>query len=321
MLESIKIKLYTILSIGILSIVGCTGDSTGKMNMESAIHIRTFAYENESLYIYYSKGYKNADLIKMAVLPDYSNKWINKDIDKEILDTSTVTYTNDTVTVKENDTIVWEDNLANISKIEEALGFILTDYLIKYTPFRVGKNFSWDRKTHIVSVAVDKEECSEDFCFNTIYYLSAIKQDNEWNINLIYKNNNIQNKLRASDMHHVKNNIFDRSFNKKEFINIRRISTSKNESFCFSEYNRIKEQKEGYCLVDTNSTIVKYENKSIVEIENNVRIELAFYHNDNYHVFYNLNSRHKDRGKYLLYEMYTKENPTIPVNQQKIYWE
>ena len=78
MSEFIKKWLYvTILSIGILGIVGCTGESSGKEHIRESIKIDAFANDDNRLYIYYSKG-SPGDKHKMAILESNSTKWVYK---------------------------------------------------------------------------------------------------------------------------------------------------------------------------------------------------------------------------------------------------
>jgi len=252
------------------------------------------------------------DTIKKFALLD--GVWIATNASKPV-NREKIIYdsTNHTVSVKDsnNKTIFTDTNLPTIKEIELATDKNLTNRKIYYSPYydpyQDGKNFIWDKKTHLISACKDKY-----YCLNLQFF--AIKQNDIYNIGFLKLDTTMDSRL---DQH----------------------STCLTDFTLLSiapQYRDIKTIIDKFiCLVKENNKIVVKKMfgeiyplnylKSMVNITDAtissgfIPINFFFDEKDNLHIFYYTSEDNAD--KYISYAMFTPDEPTIPKYKQKIYWK
>lgn len=243
--------------------------------------------------------------------------------DKIIYDT-----TNHNITVKDsnNKTIFTDTNLPTIKDIELATDKNLTNRKIYYSAYRDGKNFTWDRTTHLISACNDENhQCLQFF---------AIKQKDIYNIGF----------LKLNPIRDIKLNLSSSDFSRISLHDLVRYSTSSKASACFTDENLVQPpQSRDIKAMTDNFTCLQRENNNIIEkkmfgdiypsnylksmanITNAylstgfIPIHFFFDEKDNLHLFYHTSENNAD--KYISYAMFTPDEPSIPKNKQKIYWK
>ncbi len=285
-----------------------------------------FTDDNDTIYINYKK-YSEYDKNIVASQDHTTHQW-------KIIDDNTSFLNDDKITYKDNKVIVndkaLEYDLPTILDIQNATGINFSNAIIKYTPFRVEKNFTWDKKSHIVSIGVNREEKYEgSYIFSSIYYIYIKKTENSWTIKLIDK---LETPTYDGD-----------EFDQNDFIdidkNVYRLSLDKKAAFCLKSFidkygdhvkgintlTKCYTQEENKVVIknlftdiypkEYLDTIIKYQQSYKAPNE----IDYFFDKDNNMHLFYN--DTDTTKGKYFNYVMFTTKSPTTPLYEQKIPWE
>ncbi len=236
--------------------------------------------------------------------------------------------TNHKVSVKDsnNKTIFTDTSLPTIKDIELATGKNLTNRKIYYNAYRDGKNFTWDRKTYLISACKDlSSSCLQFF---------AIKQNNINTYNIGFLKSNPQ----------MDGIILEQKSFRDHFPGLLALySTSSKSSACLVDETLIYPPGENIKLITDAFVCLQKENNKIIEKKmfgdiypinylksilsltdtpmstGFIPVEFFFDEKDNLHVFYHISYNNAD--KYISYAMFTPDEPTIPKNKQKIYWK
>ena len=252
-------------------------------------------------------------------------EWIASDNLNNNLNKDKIIYDNIhySVVVKNNNKVIFEDKtLPTLAEIEEATGVSLSQGTIQYGAFRVEKNFSWDKKTHIISVGLNKTTSGGLVHYSKFHHFYAIKVDEKYLIGSIewdYNGFLMLNDPIINYQQDIKSTIV-------------RTSLSEKASFCHKKIVYIIDAVDySKCLIREEDKIIPKKlfgelypadyYKSIAsryeEIQNATAEQYFFDEEDNMHLFY---TKEAHIGEYYNYEMYTPDEPLVPKYEQKIYW-
>jgi len=237
---------------------------------------------------------------------------------------NSVVYEKNKIYLKNDANItIFTDTLPTNEEIIKNLNIpIVNGYNIKYMPF-LTKQFEWDRRKHIISIATDKRK-SEGTRFEYKLYYAYVYKDgsNQWNYQLIddkYSYLRMANEIKSANIPHH--------------------SLDGRANLCFDYYpitNNLnaKEPFRTRCFILENSKVylkdlfgeiynIEYKNMldSIYTDVNDKQYNYTFDNKGNMHLFYH--KREDIVGKnydYFWYGYFTKDNPTTPFYEQKIYW-
>lgn len=244
------------------------------------------------------------------------NNWSFMEENPKLLNEDNISYNNNQVKVMQRQELVFEDTLPILEEISEALDIEFPNSDIRYTAFRVEKNFAWDKKTHIASIGINKY-VKYRIDYEKVFYISLLKQNTgEWNIGLIKVLDRVGG-VEPSDY-----DLLD-SPNDHES---RKLSTDKKASFCL---------KYKYCFVQEDDKIVskklfgdlypeeyfhiidKYEDDR--PYIGSTHVTPIFDKDNNMHLFYNdLDNLDTKPFNYL---MFSPDSLETPVNALEIKWK
>lgn len=231
--------------------------------------------------------------------------------------------------VKENK--VTKEKLPTMEEIANILDVAFKKSDIKYIPFLDAKNHTWDYRTYLASVGKNRiENCNkgDSICYEKVYYVQIEKKEDIWDIRTIFRADT-QGKRSSGELY-IYEKIDSRYMRTHILDNYRSLVP-----ISFKQSTALCDMGTGYeyCFIRKEGRILRIQfAKLYTEYLNQISIQMHAYlggiddvrsflfdEKDNLHVFYN--DLDKLDGKHFLYEMYTKENPETPINQQKIYWE
>lgn len=285
--------------------------------------------KDNALHIAFYKGYD--DNIRQYAHFDRENKiWINEKAQQFQLDSANVSFNKNIVTVKKNNQTIFSKELPTTSDIENELNISLTPNYITYTTYRSLLNLQWDRKSYIVSVLdINKEK---------VFYIFMT------DINGSFTYQIYNNRKQYSIPSNVKDNssmyMFDINGNYLNFDSYLKYSIDSKAPLCSVYWNPPVNGVSyiGYsCYIKKDTKLIKkdlfdiypyykdiHKNKFLSLSDKQIyivrhEIQIFFDAKENMHMFYN---KYDDlNGRYFYYEMYSKDNPSTPLYQQKIYWK
>jgi len=239
---------------------------------------------------------------------------------------SYIIYINGKIYIKEisSNKILFEDNLPTNDEIINNINItIINGYNIEYMPF-LTKQFEWDRKKHIISIATDKKKIDTGEIEYKVYYAYLYRDNsNQWNYQLIddkysylYKKYNVMKDTIIP--HHSLDGKANLCFKSYYFANDDN-GNSLNKERCF-----VLENGKVY-FKDLFGDIYNIEYKNMLDsIYKDViakQYNYTFDKNGNMHLFYNKREDIVNNNyDYFWYGYFIKDNPTTPQNEQKIYW-
>ncbi|HFS68212.1 MAG TPA: hypothetical protein ENK67_08375 [Flavobacteriia bacterium] len=284
---------------------------------------------NDTIHIMVNETFNDK---KHCLKQSIDKSWIYTNMKNctNLISNENIKYNSNNIKITDiSNSIIFEDILPTISEIENTSGISLPNSNFKYMPMKKVDYNKWDRKTNILVVGVNKEidKYGSNY-YSNIYYFSVIKKDDNWLINKIYETNKIN-----SDIGLTNDNLY---------INFEHIYGSFNFNSIFSVGSR---EILGYLPFNsTGDNIIPIDDyKVFVKIDNEITVKKVFgdiypevfsekisdviytkysttyfFDNDNIHIFYNEDSAN---GDYFNYISYSKENPSTPLYEQKIYWK
>jgi len=266
-----------------------------------------------------------------CIKQDKEHKWYFVDLDQcSIKDKEYITYKeNEVFVTDETNQLLFKDTLPTLQEVENEVNISLPNAHYKYMPLK-SRVFNWDRKTNILVVGTDtKKDEFQEYHYSHIYYFSVIKNIDSYSVEKIYetdsisydiglKNDNLYINLESLYGVFDANGALDISSNKKLLCYLP-FESKNNDTIDLREYK---------CIVafDNNISVKNifpelYPKEFIDNIANRgtLKYEKNYIFQDNYlHLFY---MEDKAKGKYINYALFTKENPTTPLYEQKIVWE
>jgi hypothetical protein len=269
---------------------------------------------------------------KHCLKQNIDRNWIYTDMKDctNLVSNENIKYSSNNIKITDiNNSLIFEDILPTITEIENTSGISLPNNDFKYMPMKKTDYNKWDRKTNILVVGINKEKDNYgETLYSNIYYFSVIKQDNNWIINNIYETNKINYDIGlANDNLYINFEYIYGSFNLSGIL-----SVGSNEIVGYLPFNSTNDNT---ILIDEYKSFIKIDNDITVNkvfgniypeifssklqnLVNNKYSITYFFDNDNIHIFYNEDSA---KGYYFKYVSYSKENPSTPQYEQKIYWK
>ena len=330
MLEHIK-KVGRIYFLSMLPIffLGCTdGTMTDRAKaMSKLFHMYSIGL-NKKGNVVSKYNYLNKNVYQCSELVE--EKW-QKNKKCDTINDVNITIKNGIATYSK-DNIVITNILPTIEDISDTLSIELKRSDVVYVPFVDGKNHTWDYRTYLASIGSNKkEDCNkhDSDCYEKIYYVHIENKADLWDIKLIasdvpykddepteaYMYESIDYKYMSSPSTNRGNRLVPISFKGSSPL----CSFNTAYKYCFvRKEEHIKRIEFINLYREYLHPITNIKRHPDLGGVDDLR---AFYMDseDNLHIFYN--DLYNLSGKYFLYEMYTKENPKVPINQQKIYWE
>jgi len=317
-------KIYFLFAT-IVFVLGCTNGMTDRGRVLSKLtHMYSVSLNsNGNIVIRYAKYLnENDDMYQCSELMD--GEWkstkcpSNNDLNITI-ENGIAHYIKQGIKKKEK--------LPDKVEITDALGITFDKADIAYIPFVDGENHTWDYATYFVSIGVNGEQCADDtFCYERLYYIQLEKKNDLWDMKLIFsdvdKNGNVY-MYYATDMSFM----YSPSLGSM-MSSLTPISFKKSTPLCPLG------DRNGYCFVRQDGYIIRKHFNALYPEYLDPIFDIQMYKDlggiddlrsyffdkeDNLHLFYN--DFENLTGKHFIYEKYTKDSPTTPVSQQKIYWE
>jgi hypothetical protein len=280
--------------------------------------------ENGTIYLKYGQSF-NDKIACIKQNSDYSWKHVNIEIcNNLILDENIKYVSNNLIIVDKNGSSLFQDTLPTMAEIENSIGFNLPNNHFKYSPLE--QTYHWDRKSHLLVVGVNKQQTKNNkYLYSHIYYFSVIKNNDSWIVNKIYESGSVDyaiefnsNKLYpfASLVFFNNETTQETPFRKYGSNNelLCDIPVPNNENICLEKNDDEIESKELFGEI-VSSDLKQYRyNKDYEQYPS-----IYFFDKDNnMNIFYNNDDM---QGEYTMYKIYSKDNPTTPLYEQKIPWE
>ena len=326
MLGFIKFFLLSTLLFGA---IGCGSISENKFKYYSFKNI--FYDENKRAYILTYNAPQQTDEDNRSQIMLKDNHWISLKNNIKVSRPENITIENNVVKILDkNNSIIFTDKiLLTAEDIEEKVDIRLPRPTMVFSPYISGTDNKWDRKSYIVNIGT-KTTTHSPKSFTDIYCFFISKQDDIWNIKYIDERpiTRLDEGVRLDVTEHDLQIPYLR-------INPRDIwLLDKQFSMCHdwdggygTDIRCFEEIDERIVVKKLFGDIVPKQHEETINMLmktkpfNERPTENLFFLNDKkeLHVIYN--DKENAKGKYFLYQMYTKENPKVPINQQKIYWE
>lgn len=318
----------------VFSLLGCKRDALqfvcGDERPAKLIFVNGFYVDNNSsIHIRYKKNSK-PNIHQYAKLDANASIW--EHLSNNNFKTSDIKarFLNNHVKVTQNGDLLFEKYLPTIDDISISTNKELSPKEITYTTYRDKIDFGWDMKTYIASIySKDKK---------LIYYFAIEDKDNYFKIYLIDSSpsSNAERLYYDNEYNFMRARYdYDYDYSRSTVFSI---STNNKATFCYGHNT-----EDIRCLVkDKNNTIISQklfgeiypiEYQDIyrdIALDGAMRLKkyrtvvltpsgsMIFDNNDNMHLFYN--DVHNITGNYFMYRMYSKDNPTTPLYEQKIPW-
>lgn len=259
-----------------------------------------------------------------------STKW--RDINKTVspISEEQITFKDEkTIVMNKSGKKIFELMPPSIEEIEKETGISLSNSVAYYNVFKSGREYKWDRKTYVVHVGIEKakkDSNSLEYTFREIEIFSLVynNENNNWSINYIGQAPTLKDRLYyyESDLN------INTEFHIKRFRNF----ISEEIGLC-DNWGSTSDEK---CYVRNSDGTLEYkklygdilsqEYKVVLDdlykteaFKSPAESSYFFDKNHNMHLFFN--DIKNANGKYFMYKMYKKENPTAPLYEQKIAWE
>ena len=296
-------------------------------------HFQSFFVDTDnSMILRYQ--YNSSDDEKYIQFNSTSKKWeeriskTNNQISQEV-----ISFINGkTIIENKEGTIVFELIPPTIQEIENTTGISLPNSMAYYNLFKSAKEYKWDRTTYIVNIGIEKEKRdknSDSYTFTEVHCFSLSFNDvnDIWTIVYVGKRPDLTydegSYYYEDDLNISVDETDTETWSHRKFIDSHTISLCHNwtESKCFvkSDNNSIELKKLYGEILPTEYKITLdklYKTKAF----RSPSPSLYFFDNNlTMHIFYN--DVENAKGKYFKYRMYKKENPTVPLHEQKIYWK
>jgi len=294
-----------------------------------------------SIYLNHEKGYtpfSSLEYISMLVFKNsywvkIKNKTITIEVPKgiEINKNMYVLYDKNSVSLKDifSRKILFVDTLPTNEEIISNLNIpIVNGYAIKYMPF-LTKQFEWDRKKHIISIATNKRKSERGGFKYKLYYAYIYKDDsNKWNFQPI--DDKYSYKFNEGDGIGAENSIRNATIPHHSLDGRANLCLN----YAFANDDNGNELRKNRCFVLENGKVylkdlfgeiynIEYKNM-LDNIYKNVRrrnYNYTFDSKGNMHLFYNKREDIvNDNYNYFWYGYFTKDDPTTPLYEQKILW-
>lgn len=219
-----------------------------------------------------------------------------------------------------------KEKLPDKAEITDTLGIAFDKADIAYIPFVDGENHTWDYATYFVSIGVNGEQCADDtLCYERLYHIQLEKKNDLWDMKLILTD--VSDEDNNIGEIYLYNTIDIRGMTspfRQELSSLMPISFKKSTPLCGLRYCFVRQ--DGYIIRKHFNTLYSEYLDPIFDIQmykdlggiDDLR-SYFFDKEDNLHLFYN--DFENLTGKHFIYEKYTKDSPTTPVSQQKIYWK
>jgi len=323
-----KLFIFFISFAAAIFLNSCCGDCDNKyynsMTLKSIL-----TDDNGTIYLKYGQSFNDkVGCIKQN--KDYSWQHIDISICNNLIPKENIEYiSNKIIITDKNNSVVFEDSLPTISEVENSIGFSLPNNHFKYSPLE--QPYHWDKKSHLLVVGTNKEQNQYDvYLYSNIYYFSVIKNDDSWIVNKIYESGSVDYAigLDSNKLYPFAGLVF---FNNEitQETPFRKYG-SNNELLCdIPVPNNGNMPYENICLEKTDDEIVSKElfgeivSSDLKQYTNNEDYykypSIYFFDKyNNMNIFYNNDDM---KGEYTMYKIYSKDNPTTPLYEQKIPWK
>lgn len=251
-----------------------------------------------------------------------------------------ISYSLNKVIIKDkNNSVTFEDILPTILNVENITGISLPNNHFKYMPLKNRDYNQWDRKTNILVVGVNKEvDRYGHYYYSNIYYFSVVKDGENWLTNKIYETGRINSGIGLDNDNlyisyvplygayslfndNIPNHNGLHSVGAQMILGALPFNATETENIVLEEYKYIVKDNNGITVKSLFPDIYPLElaeTLRFINDESHKYETVPFYENNLMHVFYTSDSM---KGEYFKYELYSKENPTVPQYEQKIAWE
>lgn len=230
------------------------------------------------------------------------------------------------IIMDKNSSLLFQDTLPTMTEIENSIGFNLPNNHFKYSPLE--QTYHWDRKSHLLVVGVNKQQTKDNkYVYSHIYYFSVIKNNDSWIVNKIYESSSVDYAIEfnSNKLYPFASLFFRNETTQKTPF---RKYGSNDELLCdIPVPNNENKSYKNICLEKTDDEIVSKELFGEIVSSDLKQYREDYYKypsiyffdkDNNMNIFYNNDDM---KGEYTMYKIYSKDNPTTPLYEQKIFWK